>query len=226
MYVRRDSAPQEELLEAMQRLVAATVATAAASAGARGAAACTVHAAEHAPPVAATEMDAGLVECFRRAAVATVGEEEVFALPSAALHDASPARRMGSLEPEPRRRPSHRRLTCSGSGSGCGAQLAEVMPAAMLFVPSINGLSHSYDEHTQEADIAAGAAAYVRAAVQLALGECASLRGPTCIVQDARLARLWANAIEVNAAEDDEEREGGESPPPGDPDDLSLYPDI
>ena len=51
MYVRRDSAPQEELLEAMQRLVAATVATAAASAGARGAAACTVHAAEHAPPV-------------------------------------------------------------------------------------------------------------------------------------------------------------------------------
>jgi acetylornithine deacetylase/succinyl-diaminopimelate desuccinylase-like protein len=28
--------------------------------------------------------------------------------------------------------------------------LAEVMPAAMLFVPSIEGISHNFDENTSE----------------------------------------------------------------------------
>ena len=98
--------------------------------------------------------------------------------------------------------------------------MAAVMSAAMLFVPSINGVSHSFDEHTREEDIAAGAAAFVRAAVQLALGECASERGPSCVVQDARLARLWANAIDASAAEEGAEDEGSDA------DDLSLYPEI
>ena len=34
------------------------------------------------------------------------------------------------------------------------APLSHVMPAAMLFVPSIRGISHSFDEHTVDSDIA------------------------------------------------------------------------
>ena len=41
----------------------------------------------------------------------------------------------------------------------------------MLLNTRQGGVSHSYDEHTAEADIAAGAEAYVRAAVQLVLPE-------------------------------------------------------
>ena len=37
------------------------------------------------------------------------------------------------------------------------------MPTAMLFVPSIGGVSHSFDEHTHDEDIAVGAVAYVGA---------------------------------------------------------------
>jgi N-carbamoyl-L-amino-acid hydrolase len=31
-----------------------------------------------------------------------------------------------------------------------------LMPAAMLFVPSINGISHAFEEDTDEADLVAG----------------------------------------------------------------------
>ena len=82
-------APQEPLLEAMHRLVAAAVAAAAASAVARGAASCAVHASARAP-VAATQTDAGLAECFRAAATATVGAERVLELPYSALRGAAP----------------------------------------------------------------------------------------------------------------------------------------
>ncbi len=34
--------------------------------------------------------------------------------------------------------------------------VARLMPVAMLFVPSINGISHAFDEDTQEADLSAG----------------------------------------------------------------------
>jgi beta-ureidopropionase / N-carbamoyl-L-amino-acid hydrolase len=48
------------------------------------------------------------------------------------------------------------------SGAGHDAQiLSEVMPAGMLFVPSIGGISHHWTENTSDADIAAGAAVFV-----------------------------------------------------------------
>lgn len=50
---------------------------------------------------------------------------------------------------------SHRRLP---SGAGHDAQmLARVAPAGMIFVPSVNGLSHNPAEHTDPADLVAGA---------------------------------------------------------------------
>jgi N-carbamoyl-L-amino-acid hydrolase len=44
------------------------------------------------------------------------------------------------------------------SGAGHDAQyLARVMPAAMLFVPSIGGISHHWTENTADDDIVLGA---------------------------------------------------------------------
>jgi beta-ureidopropionase / N-carbamoyl-L-amino-acid hydrolase len=51
------------------------------------------------------------------------------------------------------------------SGAGHDAQiLSAVMPSAMLFVPSIGGISHHWTENTADADIVAGAEVYVEAA--------------------------------------------------------------
>jgi beta-ureidopropionase / N-carbamoyl-L-amino-acid hydrolase len=51
------------------------------------------------------------------------------------------------------------------SGAGHDAQiLAEVMPSAMLFVPSIGGVSHHYSEDTAEADIVLGCQVFADAA--------------------------------------------------------------
>lgn len=50
------------------------------------------------------------------------------------------------------------------SGAGHDAQmLATVMPAGMLFVPSIGGISHHWTENTADADIVTGAEVYVEA---------------------------------------------------------------
>ncbi|MGF1551051.1 MAG: hydantoinase/carbamoylase family amidase [Paracoccaceae bacterium] len=46
--------------------------------------------------------------------------------------------------------------------------VARLMPAAMLFVPSIGGVSHSFAEDTDEADLVAGGRAMVEAAERLA----------------------------------------------------------
>jgi N-carbamoyl-L-amino-acid hydrolase len=44
------------------------------------------------------------------------------------------------------------------SGAGHDAQmLARVCPAAMIFVPSVNGISHNAAEHTDTEDLVAGA---------------------------------------------------------------------
>ena len=80
------------------------------------------------------------------------------------------------------------------------------------------------------ADIVAGAQAYVRAAVGLALGECASERGPTCIMGDARMARLYAEAT-AGAASDGTQRDVQGAPKEAladgaDDADLDLYPDL
>lgn len=51
------------------------------------------------------------------------------------------------------------------SGAGHDAQyLAQVMPAAMLFVPSINGISHHWAEDTKREDLVAGCEVLARAA--------------------------------------------------------------
>ena len=54
------------------------------------------------------------------------------------------------------------------SGAGHDAQvLATVMPAGMLFVPSIGGISHHWTENTADADIVTGAEVFVDACVRL-----------------------------------------------------------
>lgn len=60
--------------------------------------------------------------------------------------------------------------TIMPSGAGHDAQrIAEVMPSAMLFVPSINGLSHNFDEDTVESDLILGAQVYTDAAARMLL---------------------------------------------------------
>ena len=50
------------------------------------------------------------------------------------------------------------------SGAGHDAQyLSRVMPAAMMFVPSIGGISHHWTENTSDADLALGARVYCEA---------------------------------------------------------------
>ena len=54
------------------------------------------------------------------------------------------------------------------SGAGHDAQiLATVMPACMLFVPSIGGISHHWTENTDDADIVTGAEVFVDACRRL-----------------------------------------------------------
>jgi len=54
------------------------------------------------------------------------------------------------------------------SGAGHDAQiLARRVPSAMLFVPSINGVSHHWSEDTSEADIALGAQVFADAAAAM-----------------------------------------------------------
>ena len=50
---------------------------------------------------------------------------------------------------------SHRRMT---SGAGHDAQMmARLCPTAMIFVPSVKGISHNPAEHTEPGDLEAGA---------------------------------------------------------------------
>jgi len=54
------------------------------------------------------------------------------------------------------------------SGAGHDAQLlATIMPAGMLFVPSIGGISHHWSENTDDADIVRGAEVFVEACRRL-----------------------------------------------------------
>ncbi|MDA9437758.1 allantoate amidohydrolase [Bradyrhizobium sp. CCBAU 51745] len=57
------------------------------------------------------------------------------------------------------------------SGAGHDAQmLATVMPAGMLFVPSIGGISHHWTENTTDADIVTGAQVFVDACRRILAG--------------------------------------------------------
>ena len=61
---------------------------------------------------------------------------------------------------------SHRRMV---SGAGHDAQqMAAVAPSAMLFVPSVGGISHNPDEFTRPEDAEAGANVLLHAMLQLA----------------------------------------------------------
>jgi N-carbamoyl-L-amino-acid hydrolase len=54
------------------------------------------------------------------------------------------------------------------SGAGHDAQvLATIMPAGMMFVPSIGGISHHWSENTDDADIVTGARVFVEAGRRL-----------------------------------------------------------
>jgi N-carbamoyl-L-amino-acid hydrolase len=57
------------------------------------------------------------------------------------------------------------------SAAGHDAQvLATIIPAGMLFVPSIGGISHHWSENTDDADIVTGAAVFVEACRRLLAG--------------------------------------------------------
>jgi beta-ureidopropionase / N-carbamoyl-L-amino-acid hydrolase len=57
------------------------------------------------------------------------------------------------------------------SGAGHDAQvLATIMPAGMMFVPSIGGISHHWNENTEDADIVTGAQVFVEACRRLLTG--------------------------------------------------------
>ncbi|WP_204848209.1 hydantoinase/carbamoylase family amidase [Rhodopila globiformis] len=57
------------------------------------------------------------------------------------------------------------------SGAGHDAQiLAQVLPSAMLFVPSIGGISHHYAENTRDEDIVLGCQVFTEAAASLLSG--------------------------------------------------------
>jgi len=61
---------------------------------------------------------------------------------------------------------SCRRMT---SGAGHDAQmLARVCPSAMIFVPSVRGISHNPAEHTEPADLVAGADVLLHTMLELA----------------------------------------------------------
>jgi N-carbamoyl-L-amino-acid hydrolase len=50
------------------------------------------------------------------------------------------------------------------------AEVARVLPAAMVFCPSIGGISHAVEEDTPEADLAAGIEAYGALAASVLTG--------------------------------------------------------
>ncbi|MCC8127547.1 MAG: Zn-dependent hydrolase [Clostridiales bacterium] len=60
---------------------------------------------------------------------------------------------------------SWRRMT---SGAGQDAQMmARICPTAMIFVPSVNGISHNPEEYTSDQDLAAGANVLLDVAIEL-----------------------------------------------------------
>jgi hypothetical protein len=57
------------------------------------------------------------------------------------------------------------------SGAGHDAQmLARVCPTAMVFTPSVDGLSHNIAEFTEDADIEAGANVLLQVVLELLTG--------------------------------------------------------
>jgi N-carbamoyl-L-amino-acid hydrolase len=62
------------------------------------------------------------------------------------------------------------------SGAGHDAQmLARVCPAAMIFVPSVNGISHNAAEHTATEDLVAGANILLQSMITLCASDFAKV---------------------------------------------------
>ena len=54
------------------------------------------------------------------------------------------------------------------SGAGHDARtIAQVLPVGMMFIPSIDGISHHYSENTTDEDIALGAQVFVDAILRI-----------------------------------------------------------
>jgi N-carbamoyl-L-amino-acid hydrolase len=93
------------------------------------------------------------VECIRRGAPATMDDRFQRAIEAASTEFADG------------------RSVRMPSGAGHDAQvLATIMPAGMLFVPSIGGISHHWSENTADADIVTGAEVFVDACRRLLAG--------------------------------------------------------
>ena len=58
------------------------------------------------------------------------------------------------------------------SGAGQDAQMmARICPAAMIFVPSVGGVSHNPKEYTKDSDLKAGAEVFMDVVAELAKAE-------------------------------------------------------
>ena len=62
---------------------------------------------------------------------------------------------------------SVRRIT---SGAGQDAQMiARICPTAMIFVPSVKGISHNPEEYTKDEDVLAGAGGFLDVVMDMAV---------------------------------------------------------
>ncbi|MGE0259252.1 MAG: hydantoinase/carbamoylase family amidase [Alphaproteobacteria bacterium] len=120
------------------------------------------------------DTDTGILDRFERALHELVGEAERVgpcAVAIAPISKSEPAHMDAGFQraieaAAERHAPGlHMRMP---SGAGHDAQiLARRMPSAMLFVPSINGVSHHWSEDTSEADIMLGAQVFADAAAAI-----------------------------------------------------------
>ena len=76
----------------------------------------------------------------------------------------------GDRNRERRALPAADRSGCPRAAGHDAQVLATIMPAGMLFVPSIGGISHHWSENTDDADIVTGAEVFVDACRRLLAG--------------------------------------------------------
>ena len=96
-----------------------------------------VFATDDRPPLPPTVLDIDMTNHVRAAVEASAGPSDLLAVPSGAIHDAA--------------------MMANKAG----------LPAAMLFIPSINGISHDFTEDTNEDDIVTGCQVFADAASRI-----------------------------------------------------------
>ena len=120
----------------------------------------------------------------------------------------------------------HRAVAVPSMSLHDASPLSTVMPAALLLLPN------TPEDAGWEARVTDGARAYVRAALMLAMGQCESAGGPTCIVGDVRRnQRLndegWAEALDYGNADEEEAAPAAEGAASNiDSDALEDFPDL